>query len=511
MATGSNTLTSYYAKRIEDQGIGTNTALTSLDNARVKILSNTASTYDAIWNAKSTDGIWAQIVGPDNKLITYYTDNAASNPTETSINFLNNGTIECYALHAHSLKADWASEVLNTGEMKQFYISPGTTGYVEICQFEVTGAYSDVPFEVGITRRGDITPSYITIRLTNAATIVRGTIYSCIYRGVNCFTVVQDIDSDAETNIIHLWVEKSAAYDVIKIISFQVGTNSCIGHYSFPGTFSETQPTGGVGVYPASQIKVGGITTATMDATSTNPRITFAEKDGNQPVNILYSHSDNYRAPAGLKVIGGADASPAWFEVEGALYTGGKISASGNIDAIGAGEHIIRASNADKGNVDVMLDAGSSGNVGVYAHGYWNGSAYVSNAQWLIYRGSDGKTRLPTSTAGSASIPVYIASGGAVTACGTTMFQKKTASKTYTAPANGNPGTITLTPTLPTGFVIAAILEVKAGDLGDAISSVFINSAGTSVNLVLKNTTSTAHNNKTASVTVLTVNSSLIS
>lgn len=504
MATGSNTLTSYYAKRIEDQGIGESTALASLDNARVKILSNTASTYDAIWNAKSTDGIWAQIAGPDNKLITYYTDNAASNPTETSINFLNNGTIECYALHAHSLKADWASEVLNTGEMKQFYISPGTTGYVEICQFEVTGAYSDVPFEVGITRRGDITPSYITIRLNNAATIVRGTIYSCIYRGVNCFTVVQDIDSDAETNIIHLWVEKSAAYDVIKIISFQVGTNSCIGHYSFPGTFSATQPTGGVGVYPANQIKVGGATNATMDASSTNPRITFAENDGTQPVNIIYSDSDNYRAPAGLKVIGGTSASPAWFEVEGALYTGGSIAASGE------GERTIRAANTSKG-VDVMLDAGSSGNVGVYSHGYWDGSAYVASSQWLIYRGSDGKTKLPTSTAGSASIPVYIASGGAVTACGTTMFQKKTASKTYSAPANGVPGTITLTPTLPTGFAIAAILEVKSGDVADAITSVFLDSTGKSVYLNLKNTTSTAHNNKTASVTVLIVNSSLIS
>jgi len=32
---------------------------------------------------------------------------------------------------------------------------------------------------------------------------------------------------------------------------------------------------------------------------------------------------DSYRAPAGLKVVGGASASKAWFEIEGNVYFGG--------------------------------------------------------------------------------------------------------------------------------------------------------------------------------------------
>lgn len=63
-----------------------------------------------------------------------------------------------------------------------------------------------------------------------------------------------------------------------------------------------------------------GATNATMSASSANPRITFQEGTGTQPVHLLYTDYDGYRSPAGLKVIGGADATPAWFEVEGDLY-----------------------------------------------------------------------------------------------------------------------------------------------------------------------------------------------
>lgn len=58
---------------------------------------------------------------------------------------------------------------------------------------------------------------------------------------------------------------------------------------------------------------------ATMTADSTNPKITFSE-NGSQPVHLIYTDYDSYRSPAGLKVVGGASASPAWFEVEGQVY-----------------------------------------------------------------------------------------------------------------------------------------------------------------------------------------------
>lgn len=39
-----------------------------------------------------------------------------------------------------------------------------------------------------------------------------------------------------------------------------------------------------------------------------------------QPVYISYTPNDSYRQPAGLKVMGGTSATPAWFEVEGDIF-----------------------------------------------------------------------------------------------------------------------------------------------------------------------------------------------
>ena len=79
-------------------------------------------------------------------------------------------------------------------------------------------------------------------------------------------------------------------------------------------------------------LTISHATSADMSASSANPKITFAE-NGSQPVHLIYTDYDNYRSPAGLKVIGGASATPAWFEVEGHVYTGGSIYTSATICA----------------------------------------------------------------------------------------------------------------------------------------------------------------------------------
>lgn len=71
------------------------------------------------------------------------------------------------------------------------------------------------------------------------------------------------------------------------------------------------------------QLQLLGTTNETMTAASTNPRITFAEGTGTQPVHLIYTDYNNYRSPAGLKVVGGESATPAWFEVEGDSYING--------------------------------------------------------------------------------------------------------------------------------------------------------------------------------------------
>ena len=59
--------------------------------------------------------------------------------------------------------------------------------------------------------------------------------------------------------------------------------------------------------------------TAADPSLSGNARIEFDYGSG-QPVVISYTPNDGYRAPAGLKVMGGTSATPAWFEVEGNIY-----------------------------------------------------------------------------------------------------------------------------------------------------------------------------------------------
>lgn len=76
---------------------------------------------------------------------------------------------------------------------------------------------------------------------------------------------------------------------------------------------------------PFHQLVLGGATNATMGASTGNPRITFVEETGTQPVHLVYTDYDSYRSPAGLKVVGNSSASssPAWFEVEGKMYAAG--------------------------------------------------------------------------------------------------------------------------------------------------------------------------------------------
>lgn len=87
-------------------------------------------------------------------------------------------------------------------------------------------------------------------------------------------------------------------------------------------------------------LTISHTTNATMTAASTNPKITFAES-GTQPVHLIYTDYDDYRSPAGLKVVGGTGASPAWFEAEGNMYSSGfvKNSSSDSYVLLGGGGH----------------------------------------------------------------------------------------------------------------------------------------------------------------------------
>jgi hypothetical protein len=81
-----------------------------------------------------------------------------------------------------------------------------------------------------------------------------------------------------------------------------------------------------------------GATNDDMTTASANPALVFAEAGTNpvQPVYLMYTDYDLYRSPAGLKVFGEGEASPAWFEVEGTMFANkgviGATSTSGSYD-----------------------------------------------------------------------------------------------------------------------------------------------------------------------------------
>lgn len=97
----------------------------------------------------------------------------------------------------------------------------------------------------------------------------------------------------------------------------------------YPGadkTYSLGTATNGWSTGYINRLHIIGNASETVTASGTNPAIVFSENNS-QPVYLMYSDYDAYRAPAGLKIMGGADATPAWLEVEGMIYAQGKVKA----------------------------------------------------------------------------------------------------------------------------------------------------------------------------------------
>lgn len=138
-------------------------------------------------------------------------------------------------------------------------------------------------------------------------------IYGNLKGNADTATSAEKATSDSDNNVIKdTYVKKSGS---------KMTGNLTSNATASLGTTSE----------PWHNIVLGGATNNVMTASSTNPRITFYEgTSGTQPVHLIYTDLDSYRSPAGLKVIGGTNATPAWFEVEGNIYVGSGNSTAGN-------------------------------------------------------------------------------------------------------------------------------------------------------------------------------------
>ena len=110
----------------------------------------------------------------------------------------------------------------------------------------------------------------------------------------------------------------------------------------------------------SGSITISHATSATMDSTTTNPRIVFSE-NGSQSVGLVYTDYDNYRSPAGLKVLdmSGSNGN-VWFEVTGEIIAGTKVTAPSFVgDLTGTAEKATQL--ATPRSISINSTAGTTG------------------------------------------------------------------------------------------------------------------------------------------------------
>ena len=107
--------------------------------------------------------------------------------------------------------------------------------------------------------------------------------------------------------------------------------NGGTGATSRSGAWTNIVATGGTFT---GSITISHAASATMDSTTTNPRIMFSE-NGSQTVGIVYTDYDSYRSPAGLKVMDMTGSNgTVWFEVTGEIMAGTKVTAPSFVGAL---------------------------------------------------------------------------------------------------------------------------------------------------------------------------------
>lgn len=100
---------------------------------------------------------------------------------------------------------------------------------------------------------------------------------------------------------------------------------------------------------------------------------------------------DNEATGEPAKKITAQSLATALIALAGAVLKAGDTM-TGNLIVEKAGAKI-EAKNSMTG-VQAQLLSSDSGPHGVYSEGYYNGSAYVSDSKWLIYRDTDGDVRV---------------------------------------------------------------------------------------------------------------------
>lgn len=232
---------------------------------------------------------------------------------------------------------------------------------------------------------------------------------------------VRSISSGSDNGTISVNTNGSTANVAVKGLGSAAYTNS--GAYAAASHTHSYLPLAG-GTITGSLILKGGTSADMTYSGNTHPFIRFDNTDSSQNVSLIFTDYDNYRSPAGVKLVG--NQGNEWFEAANIYATTFHGALSGN--ASSASKLATARTITINGSVTGSATFDGSGNITIgtttnHTHNY-AGSNSAGGA-------ANSAVALTTATAGSATQPVYF-TGGKPAACTYTLGKSVPADAVFT-------------------------------------------------------------------------------
>ena len=309
----------------------------------------------------------------------------------------------------------------------------GVSGYIAFAQLVVTGNYVNRPIEFELICRGKDTPCYVNVVFSNSSS-TDPVLSKLSYFGTNYGVFIHKVD----TSTWLLYHTKSESYDNLTVARVQVASQGIA--ITYPGSFITEKPTENV-----TDAVLGG-------------NVAYAEKSGNASTLNGYS-----------------------------VVTAGTKDTWGKIPVIGAGDGVLEVgkyidfhtTDGNEADYDVRITASTSGlTLSGTTTGTFSGS---------LSGNASTATKL-TSSAGSATQPVYFSDGKPV-ACTYTLGKSVPSDAVFTdTNTTYSAGTgISLSGTT---FSNSGVRSISTGSSNGTIS---VNTNGTSANVSVKGLGSAAY------------------
>ncbi len=120
-----------------------------------------------------------------------------------------------------------------------YRVNSGTAGYICVARITVTNTYANIPIVFCVSRRGDRTPTMLTVRFSNVDSTDPG-LAEFLYHPLSVGAVM----TKAAAGTWDLYVQKSESYDDMTLLDVKVSLAYGKVSITYPGTFSASKPSG---------------------------------------------------------------------------------------------------------------------------------------------------------------------------------------------------------------------------------------------------------------------------